>query len=288
MDTDEIRANIESTVRHLSVDIGERSYRDIEKLNATAGYIEDKFASFGLDVKKQPFTYKGNTYYNVITSVSGTGDEEEAIVVGAHYDTVAGTPGADDNASGVAGLIELARLGSLSPARRTVHYAAFSLEEPPVFRSKSMGSYVYANSLSDGGVKVAGMVSLEMIGFYSGLRGSQFYPVPLMRWIYPETGNFISFVGNISSKRFTSRFAKAFREASSFPIETVSMISLVPGVDFSDHRNFWKFGYPAFMATDTAFYRNPHYHSRTDTADTLDYERTAEFVYGFHKALAKL
>lgn len=288
MEMQQTKANVESAVRHLSAEIGPRSYLDTKELAAAAEYIEEKFTSFGLGVTRQPYEFRGNTYHNVIAIVPGTGDEDKVLVVGAHYDTVAGTPGADDNASGVAGLLELARLGAKEPARRTVHYAAFTLEEPPAFRTKSMGSYVYAKSLYKDGVKVAGMVSLEMIGYYSTRRGSQLYPLPLLKWIYPREGNFISFISNVSSKRFMTAFVRAFRAASGFPAETISTLSLIPGVDFSDHRNFWKFGFPAFMATDTSFYRNPHYHRTTDTADTLDYERTAEFVLGFHKALAKL
>jgi Zn-dependent M28 family amino/carboxypeptidase len=286
---EEIKSNLISTVKYLSQDIGERSYLDIAKLNKTAEYIEKKFLSYGCDVKRQPFTYQGNTYYNIIAEVKGTNAADNKIlVIGAHYDTVTGTPGADDNASGVAGLLELVRLTALNPFQKTVRFAAFCLEEPPVFRSRHMGSYVYAKSLDEEDADVYGMISLEMLGYYCNQKGCQYYPLPLFKWFYPDNGNFIAFVGNISSMSFTKRFKKSFEAVSSIPVESLNSISLVPGVDFSDHRNFWKFGYPAFMITDTAFYRNFNYHGPGDTASTLNYDKMAELVIGLYKAIKHL
>lgn len=284
-----LRNNLIGTVHVLSADIGSRSYLETEKLDAAADYIEGRLSSYGYAVTRQPFTYREKTYHNLIAEKPGTDAGIEGIlVVGAHYDTVAGTPGADDNASGVAGLLELARLTAEKPMRRTVRFVAFCLEEPPVFRTHDMGSYVYAKSLYDAGAKVHGMISLEMIGFYCATKGCQMYPLPMFRWFYPDRGEFISFVGNYSSRSFANSVKKAFLAASSVPVESLNGISLIPGVDLSDHLNFWRFGYPAFMVTDTAFYRNPNYHDPGDTADTLNYDRMAGLVTGLYIALSGL
>jgi len=284
-----IQANLLGTVKHLSEDIGRRSHLDLRRLDRAAAFIEERFRLYGLEPKRQAFTYNGNTYYNIIAEVKGSGSVKDGLlVIGAHYDTVSGTPGADDNASGVAGLLELARLVAAEPVDKTVRFAAFSLEEPPVFMTRHMGSYVYAESLKKEGAQVYGMISLEMLGYFCDKAGCQFYPSSLFRLFYPDRGDFIAFVGDLSSRSFTKKLKKAFKSVSSFPVESLNSLSIIPGVDFSDHRNFWKFGYPACMATDTAFYRNPNYHGPGDTADTLDYKRMAEFVEGLHRALGRL
>lgn len=281
-----IKYNLISAVKYLSEDIGERSYLDIKKLSMAADYIEKRFRSCGCDVKRQPFTYQGYTYYNIICEIKDTKAPKDGIlIIGAHYDTVVGTPGADDNASGVAGLLELARLISLKHVQRTVRLVAFGLEEPPVFMTSRMGSYVYAKSLRGEGVKVYGMISLEMLGYYCDYKNCQYFPIPVFKWFYPDRGNFIAFVGNISSMSFTKKVKNAFKAVSSLPVESLNSVSFIPGVDFSDHRSFWKFGYPAFMITDTAFYRNPNYHTSGDAASTLDYDRMAQLVSGIYNAL---
>jgi Zn-dependent M28 family amino/carboxypeptidase len=205
--------------------------------------------------------------------------------MGAHYDTIPDTPGADDNASGVAGVLELARLAVLEPSSKTVRFVAFTLEEPPLFRTRHMGSYVYAKSLKKEKVKVKGMISLEMIGYYCDRKGCQYYPFSFFKWFYPNKGDFIAFVGNVSSKAFTKRVKDAFMQASTLPVESLNTVSIVPGIDFSDHSSFWKFGFPAFMVTDTAFFRNPYYHSAGDIANTLDFKRMALLIYGLKSAL---
>lgn len=285
---DAVRENLKRTVEYLAIYIGERSFRDVGKLNRCADFIEERFNSYGCEPGRQSFTYQDNVYHNIVCTVRGTQPLDGIIVVGAHYDTVIGTPGADDNASGVAGLLELARLTSQAALPRTVHFVAFTLEEPPVFMTSRMGSHVYAKSLKQDGAKVLGMISLEMLGYYSGRKGSQLFPLPFFSWMYPEEGNFIAFVGNISSRAFTERVKEAFKASSSVPVESLSGISLIPGVDFSDHRSFWKFGYPAFMVTDTAFFRNPHYHAPGDRPSTLDYDMMTDVVTGLYKALAQL
>lgn len=284
----DVRRNLETTVRFLSEEIGQRSYLDLGKLNRTADFIEDALRSYGCDTTRQSLSYRDNTYFNIAAEVRGTSGKDEIIVIGAHYDTVIGTPGADDNASGIAGLLELARLTCRSPLSRTVRFVAFTLEEPPVFMTSRMGSHVYARELKKQGTPVLGMISLEMLGYYSDKRGSQLFPLPFFGWFYPEEGNFIAFVGNISSRSFTEKVKEAFKAVSPFPVESLNGISLIPGVDFSDHRSFWQFGFPAFMVTDTAFFRNPHYHAPGDRASTLDYDRMTEVVVSLYSALARL
>lgn len=285
---EKLQKNLAESVHHLSAKIGTRSYRDTAKLDAAAEYIERTLLSYGYAVRKQPFEYNGVTYHNVVAEKTGTDPGDgEILVVGAHYDTVAGTPGADDNASGVAGLLELARLTAERPMKRTVHFVAFCLEEPPVFMTRHMGSYAYAKSLRDGHAKVHGMISLEMIGFYCEAKGCQMYP-PVLRWFYPDRGDFIAFVGNISSRSFTNSVKRSFAAVSGLPVESLNGISLIPGVNFSDHQSFWKFGYPAFMITDTSFYRNPNYHDFGDTAETLDYGKMADLISGLYRALSGL
>lgn len=280
----EIELNLKETVHFLSEEIGSRSYWDVEKLDKAALYIEEKLSSYSCHVKRQSFTYMGNTYHNIIGEVSGDG-ELEILIMGAHYDTIPGTPGADDNASGVAGVLELARLAVLEPSSKTVRFVAFTLEEPPLFRTRHMGSYVYAKSLKKEKVKVKGMISLEMIGYYCDRKGCQYYPFSFFKWFYPNKGDFIAFVGNVSSKAFTKRVKDAFMQASTLPVESLNTVSIVPGIDFSDHSSFWKFGFPAFMVTDTAFFRNPYYHSAGDIANTLDFKRMALLIYGLKSAL---
>jgi Zn-dependent M28 family amino/carboxypeptidase len=283
---EDIKKNLIETVTFLSERIGRRSYRDVRQLDAAADYIEDKFRSAGCPAERQSFGFLSGIYYNVIAEVKGTGDGREGLlIIGAHYDTDVETPGADDNASGVAVLLELARLAAQSPPARTIRFAAFTLEEPPAFMTRSMGSYVYAKSVKDEAVELLGMISLEMVGFYSDQKGSQYYPASFFKLFYPNRGNFIAFVGNLSSRAFTLKMKRLFKAVSPVPVESLNAVSIIPGVNLSDHRNFWKFGYPAFMITDTAFYRNPNYHSSGDTARTLDYDRMTAIVKGLVKVL---
>jgi Zn-dependent M28 family amino/carboxypeptidase len=284
----QVKVNLRETVLFLSDEIGTRSCRDLESLERSAAYIEGRFRSFGLQVSRQPFTYDGHTYQNVIAEVRGTRETEDIYVVGAHYDAVEGSPGADDNASGVAGLLELARLAAEDPPPVTTRFAAFSLEEPPVFRTSRMGSNVYAQSLAGAGVTVRGMICLEMIGYYSTEEGSQFFPLAFFRLLFPTIGNFVAFVGDTASRAFTRDMRRAFQEHSGFPCVSLNTVRAVPGIDFSDHSSFWKYGYPAFMVTDTAFYRNPHYHTGGDRPSTLNYPKMAEVVVGLDAALREV
>ncbi len=269
----------------LAQEIGVRTYRDTDRLERCADYISSQFNSFGFKVARQPFPVSGHTYQNIIAELIGKASPEKVLVVGAHYDTVRTTPGADDNASGVAGLLALAQTLAGTTMSKTVKFAAFALEEPPFFRTRNMGSYHYARSLKENHEIVEGMICLEMIGFFSDLPGSQRYPVPFFHWKFPAMGNYIAMVGNMRSKHFTKATAKNFMRAIDLPVVTLNAPSIVIGINFSDHWSFNKFGYKALMVTDTAFYRNPHYHAPSDLPDTLDYERMAKVVKGLAAAV---
>lgn len=210
-----------------------------------------------------------------------------AYVVGAHYDSVAGSPGANDNGSGVAAALELARLARGASRAKALHFVWIVNEEPPFYRGDDMGSRRYLRMAAARGDRIAGMFSLETIGYYSDERGSQHYPPPL-GLIYPDTGNFIGFVSNVSSLSLLRAAIGAFRRHARFPSEGVAAPALVPGIDWSDHASFWEGGHDALMITDTAPYRYPHYHMATDTPDRIDYERLARVVTGLHGMLTEL
>jgi Zn-dependent M28 family amino/carboxypeptidase len=263
-----------------------RNAQHPQSLDVVAAYIEHQFRHNGLSTEMQDFEVDGTTYRNVI-GVCGA-EKAERIIVGAHYDVCGGQPGADDNASAVAGMVEIARLVNEHkdelPCR--VDFVAYSLEEPPFFASEHMGSYVHAQSLHEQGISVRGMLCLEMIGYYTREPNSQKYPVGIMAALYPSVGDFIAVVGNLSSSQLVNNLAAHFRQTS-LKVERLIAPALVPGIDFSDNRNFWKFGYPAVMITDTAFYRNPHYHLPTDTIDTLNFEKMADVVNAVVQTLLK-
>ncbi len=278
-------AYLRSIVTELAGEIGSRPHWDLPRLEKTAERIESRFAACGFSVTRQAFEYSGRTYRNLIAELPGTEEPEKILVVGAHYDTVSDSPGADDNTSGVAGLLGLARALAARPPRMTVRFAAFALEEPPVYRSRHMGSYRYAEILKRSRSHVEGMVCLEMIGYFTDRPGSQRYPLPFMGLRFPKVGNYIAMVGNRRSDPFIRRMAEGFRGSTDLPVVTLSAPAVVVGIDFSDHWSFGKFGYPALMVTDTAFYRNPNYHAPSDLPDTLDYERMAKVVGGLRGAI---
>jgi Zn-dependent M28 family amino/carboxypeptidase len=280
LDMEMLERKLYQHVRILSVEIGERSLAHYAHLEQAAEYTRGYLKGLGYRVEEQVYRMEDRDYRNLIAVKPGGSAAQEVIVVGAHYDTVAGTPGADDNASGVAGLLELARLCQGTDFKRTIKFVAFSLEEPPVFRSPYMGSRVYAQRAHEAGEDVVAMLCLESIGYYSGEEGSQGFPLPLMGLFYPSRGNFVAVVGNFSSRRLVQRVARGLKQGCKVPVEMLIGPSLVPGVDFSDHASFWREGYPAVMITDSAFCRNPHYHMPTDMIDTLDFGSLAEVVKG--------
>ncbi|QNF35768.1 M28 family peptidase [Adhaeribacter swui] len=257
-------------------------------IEQAATYIYQEFKKISERVSYQEFQVNGQTYKNVICTLGpGTG---ERIILGAHYDVCGNQPGADDNASGVAGLLELARL--LHAEEKTLKYridlVSYCLEEPPFFKTESMGSAVHAKSLKKEGVTVKAMVCLEMIGYFSEEKGSQRYPVPGMDAIYPDKANFISVVGDLNQNELVAHVKKYMLAGSAIDVQSLNAPASIPGVDFSDHLNYWANGYPAVMITNTSFYRNPNYHQVTDTLDTLDFAKMAEVVKGVYWAVMHL
>ncbi|MDP3091524.1 MAG: M28 family peptidase [Nitrospira sp.] len=284
----DVRERLEVIVRTLAETIGPRSYRDTASLAAAADFVTQSFQAGGYTVMFQPYEVKGQMYRNIIAERRGTDEPDRVLIVGALYDTVEGTPGADDNASGVAVLLELARLHAATRFRKTVRFVAFTLEEPPFFRSRQMGSRVYARSLKERGEQVEGMLCLEMVGYYSQEKGSQSFPLFWLRWRYPTRGNFITVVSNAASEPLQMHVRDVLKAQTALPVETFTGPWWIPGVDLSDHGSFWKEEYPAVRLTDTAFYRNPHYHRGTDRPDTLDYSAMAELVKGIAGVLVML
>jgi Zn-dependent M28 family amino/carboxypeptidase len=271
----------------LALGIGERHVGRPQALHAAEAYIAGELAGLGYEVARQTYVAEGIASSNLEVAVPGGARGAEIVLAGAHYDTVPGSPGADDNASGVAALIEIARALRDARCARTVKLVAFVNEEPPFFYWGEMGSRVYARAARARGDDIRVMLSLEMLGCYSDAPGSQEYP-PLLRFFYPSAGNFIGFVSNLRSQRALREVARAFRSASDFPAESLASPALVPGVSWSDQLSFWREGYRAVMVTDTAFYRYPHYHRATDTPEKLDYARMARVVEGLAGALAML
>jgi len=274
--------NLYQHVEYLSVKIGERHLWKEGSLERTADYIESAFASYGYSVWRQTYSCYGKNVSNLIAEKTGT--EKETVVIGAHYDTVPGTPGADDNGSAVAGLLELARLHREAPNKKTLLFVAFANEEPPCFGFPNMGSMVYARHLKERKTSVEVMVSLEMIGFFRPDR-IQNYPLPGMSLFYPKTADFIGVVGNFRSSKYVYLFRKGIRKHSTIDTRSLIAPEFFGGIGLSDNSSFWRHGYRAIMVTDTSFFRNRNYHQETDTIDTLDFDKMAEVVKGVHYTL---
>ncbi len=274
---------LEAHVRALAETIGERNvYRPLA-LSDAADYIERQWHAMGYEVIRQTYELDGILCSNLEIVRLGNRYPEEILLIGAHYDTVIGSPGANDNGSGVAAMLEMARQFANVEVDRTVRFVAFVNEEQPFFLSAQMGSLMYARAARERRDNIRLMVSLETIGYYSERPGSQHYPSGF-RSFYPDEGNFIAFVSNLRSRRMLHRFAAAFRQHSQFPAEHLATFSWIPGVAWSDHASFWR----ALMVTDTAFYRYPHYHAPTDKADELDYVAMAVVTEGLGRAVMSL
>lgn len=283
---------LEAHVKHLSVDLYPRSFDQARNTERAAQYVLDAFKAAGGTVSVQEITVEEATYKNIVTRFGPASGP--VLVIGAHYDshgdTALGaqsdrgysadshTPGADDNASGVAGLIELAQLLAKQPPAQAVELVAYALEEPPHFRTEHMGSAWHTRLSREAGREVRMMISLEMIGYFSEAAGSQHYPVPGMSALYPDRGNFIAIVGNLENFSAMRRIKAIMAGATDLPVESVNAPRFIPGIDFSDHLNYWNAGLPALMVTDTAFMRNQNYHLPGDTFDKLDYIRMAKVV----------
>lgn len=278
---------LEKHVSMLAERIGERNLWHYEGLDASAHYIERVLKDLGYEVQRQEFTVEGMTVANVEGERTGTSLGEEILVIGAHYDSVVGSPGANDNASGVAGILEIARLLATKEPARTIRFVAFANEEPPFFQTDYMGSRVYASRSRRRQEQIVAMLAIETIGYYSDAAGSQGYPFPL-HFFYPNTANFIGFVGNVSSRDLLHRVLNTFRQRTDFPAEGIAAPAWVTGISWSDHWSFWEEGYPAVMVTDTALFRYEHYHTPQDTPNKLVYDRMAQVVTGIGRVVADL
>jgi Zn-dependent M28 family amino/carboxypeptidase len=307
----QIKDKLIEHVKMMSHDIGPRNHIYQANYNKTKSYIQDFLIKLGYETYFQKYAISSKQdAYNIYSIKKGgeekidtavvsekikTADEiknikinnNDVVVVGAHYDSYYRTPGADDNASGVAVLLELARILKTKKLKYEFHFVAFANEEPPYFKSDEMGSFFYAKSLSEKGTKVKAMYSLECMGYFSNKIGSQDYPFPFSL-IYPDTGNFIAFIGNTSSRSLLRDSVEAFRKHVDFPSEGAAVPGFIPGIGWSDHWSFWEEGYPGIMITDTALFRNKHYHKSSDVFTKLNYKNLARVTFGLAKMLEEL
>ncbi len=281
---DELRQHVEK----LAGEIGERNagYRP-KSLVAAADYVEGVFTNAGFKVERQAFEAEREQCHNLIVEIPGGTKREEIVVVGAHYDSVIGAPGADDNASGAAALLALAKRFALQKPARTLRFVAFVNEEPPFFTTELMGSLVYARRCRERNENIVTAFVIESVGYYSTAERSQKYPFP-MGLFYPSRGDFIAFVSRTKDSPLVRRCIESFRRHAQFPSEGGALPGTLPGVGWSDHWAFWQADYPALMVTDTAIFRSPDYHQETDTPDKLDYDRFARVVEGVAKVIEDL
>ncbi len=253
-----------------------RNFQNIKTLNTVANYIKNDLAKVCDSVAFQPFLLDKKTYKNVIGSIGL--NHKERIIIGAHYDVCGNQQGADDNASGVAGLLELARLLSKESLNYRIDFVAYTLEEPPFFRTQQMGSYIHANYLKSKSINVKGMMSLEMIGYYSDKENSQQYPVSNMALMYGNVADFIAVVQSEKSGEFGNQIATSMKNQNLIKTISFKGSSSISGVDYSDHLNYWKFDFPAIMITNTSFYRNKNYHTKNDTIETLNLDKMGAVI----------
>lgn len=287
----ELAESLRHDVRYLASEIGERNVsRRPAQLEESAQWIEHSLVDMGWRPQAQEYTVEEVSVRNIVAEFEGASRPGEIVVVGAHYDSVVGSPGANDNGSGVASLLAIARWAKqqgITP-ERTLRLVFFVNEEPPWFQHEEMGSLVYASECHKNEENTVAMLSLETMGYYSGAKNSQEYPLPILRRLYPTTGDFIGFVGTSKSATLVRQCVDLFRKSCDFPSEGAAIPGLVQGVGWSDHWSFQIHGYKALMVTDTAPYRYPHYHTTEDTPDKLDYGRLAKVTEGLTEVVAGL
>jgi peptidase M28-like protein len=282
-----LREDLARTVEALSEEIGERNLSRYVSLVAAADLVERGLREAGLRTRRLEFPAEGRTCSNLEAEIEGAASKAEIVVVGAHYDTVPGSPGANDNATGTASLLALARAFAGKRPARTLRFVAFANEEQPYSGTENMGSRVYARGCRERGENIVAMLSLETMGWYSTYPGSQRYPFPF-GLLYPSTGDFIAFVGNVASRDLVRKTVGCFRRTTPFPSEGGALPGFVPGVGWSDHASFWAEGYPGVMVTDTAPFRYPHYHTAEDSSEKVDFGRLARVVGGLERVVAEL
>ena len=281
--SDELKRHVET----LAGTIGERNLWKYPALQRAAQYVEQQFAASGYGTTRQTYEISRAPVSNIEAVLPGTTNPEAIVVLGAHYDTVGGCPGANDNATGIAALLELARRFATRPQPCTIRFVAFVNEEPPFFQTPQMGSYVYAKAARSRGDRITAMLSLETMGYYSDEKGSQRYPAPIAE-MYPDVGNFIGLVSDLPSEPLLMETRAAFQKATDFPVEALAGPAEMPGVGWSDQWSFWEHGYPALMVTDTAPFRYPWYHTALDTPDKIDFERFATVIDGLEGVVRAL
>jgi peptidase M28-like protein len=281
-----LREELRADVQKLAGEIGERNMWHYPQLNAAADFIEASFSRAGLRTRRDSYEMRGQTCHNIEAEIRGA--DAKILLIGAHYDSVFGSPGANDNGTGVAATLALARRFATAKPKHSLRFVAFVNEEPPYFLSGEMGSLVYARRCKERGDKISAMISLETIGYFSDAAHSQTYPSPGLGLFYPKVGNFIGFVSNVQSRALLRRVIALFRKHAKIPSEGAALPAFIPGVSWSDQWSFWRHGYPAIMVTDTAPFRYPHYHSSSDTPDKLDYDRFTLVVSGMEKVIENL
>ncbi|HEX4653093.1 MAG TPA: M28 family peptidase [Candidatus Udaeobacter sp.] len=281
-----LREELRADVQKLAGEIGERNMSHYQQLNAAADFIDDSFSRAGFHPRRDSYDLRGQACHNIEAEIPGA--DRSILLIGAHYDSVFGSPGANDNGSGCAALLALARRAAGTNMKHTIRFVAFVNEEPPYFLSGEMGSSIYAGRCKARGDKISAMISLETIGYFSDAPNSQTYPSPGLGIFYPKVGNFIGFVSNVQSRALLRRVIGLFRKHAKVPSEGAALPAFIPGVSWSDQRSFWSHGYPGIMVTDTAPFRYPDYHSSTDTPDKLDYDRFTLVVSGMEKVIEEL
>jgi Zn-dependent M28 family amino/carboxypeptidase len=283
----QVRENLRSSVTFLGGTLGERHMFRPEPLRRAADWITKTFEAAGYTVESQSYPARSLKLENIIAERRGASHPEEILVVGAHYDSAVHAPGANDNGSGVAALLVLAQAFATRQPERTIRFVAFANEELG-FQTEAMGSLVYAKRCRERGERIVGMLSLETMGYYTDAPDSQAFPASFLRWLYPTTGNYVAFIGNMASRPLVSRTIESFRRHTPFPAQGTALPDAIPGVGWSDQWAFWQMGYPALMVSDTAPFRYVHYHTPKDTPDQLNYDAFARVVVGLRSALADL
>lgn len=282
-----LRAALHADVEMLAGKIGERNVVRNDNLAAAADFLASSFKSAGYQPRRQSYSVDGKVVENIEVEIRGNDRADEIVVIGGHYDSIRGGPGANDNASGAAAVLALARMFANRHPARTLRFVEFVNEEKPFAQTAQMGSVVYAKRAHARGENIVAMLSLETMGYYSDEKDSQRYP-SVLKFVYPSTGNFIGFVGNVSSGKLVRSAISSFRHATKFPSEGGALPAQLPGIGWSDHWAFWQEGYPAIIITDTAPFRYPHYHTVRDTPDKIDYDKLARVVSGLEYVIAEL
>jgi len=288
-----IADQIKKDVVFLADSIGQRNMHTAGTMDASVDFIQERFSSLGFSPEIQTYTlrrgvYSGRSASNIIAEITGSGQNHEIIVIGAHYDSVPHSPGANDNASGVAVLLSLAELMANSESSRTIRYVAFANEEPPFFQTSDMGSYAYAQRSRDMNEEIIAMIALDGLGYFDDDPKSQSYPLPGLGYAYPDRAEFIGMVTRLRDLSLLNEISAGFNEKGLIPSESAALPGFLPGVNWSDHWSFWKHGYPAILITDTLLFRDPFYHTPNDTPERLNYENMARISTALAHAIQKL